>query len=220
MNKFKYIILALTIFVFNIHSISADCTEEALKEFKGVKDEYTVKYEFNKSTQNYTIYFNAPLPEKFYYQIYTDMQLDCSAEDNKTLKCINFPSGNYEVVVSGITEECNDSLKTIKLKLPKYNEYSEDPLCEGIEDFVLCSPTYSKDIDYESFVSRVNTYKKGLEKQEEPEPEEPDQTIIDTTIEYVKNNLVSIIIVIAFIILLIITIIITAKSIRKSRRLE
>ena len=99
-----------------------------------------------------------------------------------------------------------------------YNKLSEDPLCEGNEDFVLCNPSYDKEIDYDTFVSRLNTYKKN--KGNNPSSSSNSVKEENAIITYIKNNLVSIITITIFIILVIITIILTAKSIKKSRRLE
>lgn len=223
MKKNKYIILTLTLFLLNIQTTYAACTQEEIDAFKKIEDEYTVKYEFDKTSKTYTMYFNTPKPEKYRFQIYSEVQVNCTNTEGNTKKCINFPAGPYDIEVIGVTNTCNDVLKQITLELPEYNKLSEDELCKGIEEFVLCSPTYDKEIDYDTFVSRVNTYKKTKEKEEKNKvgDEEPeDETIADKVLYYVKNNLVQIIIISVFIVLVIITTIITAKSIRKSRRLE
>ena len=119
--------------------------------------------------------------------------------------------------IFGNTKECDELLKTINLNLAPYNKYSEDSLCEGIEEFVLCQPTYDKEIDRETFESRINTYKRTKNKnQKTPEIKQEENEILVR----VKENLVQIIIILIFIILIVITAIVTIKSIRKSRRLE
>ena len=122
-----------------------------------------------------------------------------------------------------MTETCDDVLKTTILKLPKYNKYSEDPLCEGIEEFDLCNSTYDKEIDYDTFVSRVETYKRTKNKNENINNDNDtgnNNKLLNNMKTYIEENLIQIIIVTVFIILVVITTIITAKSIRKSRRLE
>jgi len=223
MKKNKYIIAALMLFLINIQNTYAACTQEEIDAFKKVEDEYTVKYEFDTSSKRYTMYFNTPEPEKYRFKIYSSKTLECTEISDITKKCIKFPSGTYDIEIVGVTNTCNDVLKLIALTLPKYNKLSEDELCKGIEEFVLCNPTYEKEIDYETFVSRVTTYKKTKEKESQntvdtEEPEKDKNT--DKIINYIKDNLVQIIIIATFVILVIITTIITAKSIRKSRRLE
>jgi hypothetical protein len=228
MIKKRYAIFTIALFALNIHTISASCTQEEINSFKRIEDKYTVKYEINKSTKTYDVYFNAPKPDSYYYKIYSNNNLECEKINDTTMKCINFPPDVYEIIVVGVTNTCNDILKTINIKLPKYNTLSEDPLCVGIEDFVLCSPTYDKEITYEEFASRVATYKKTLVKKEEEEKvkeEENKQPEIETNtlteiIEYIKSNWLEITIIVVFVILATITSIITIKSARKSRRLE
>lgn len=226
--RFKtYIIFTLTLFLLCTNTVFASCTKEEIDKFKDAEDEYTVKYELNKETKTYDIYFSMPYPETYGYNIITDIDIECAEIDEKTTKCINVPPNTYEIFIVGITNTCDATLKNFTIKLPKYNIYSEDPLCEGIEEFVLCNPQYEKDIDYESFVSRVEIYKKSKEKQEAQQEEKPIEDksskfeeFVDNAVDYIKENLIEIIIIVIFIVLVILTIILTAKSIRKSRRLD
>lgn len=212
------------LFLTSITSTHAACTQEEINNFKKIEDEYTVKYEFNNTNKTYNIYFNSKQSDKYYYQIYSEKELECSIVNDTTVKCINFPPGKYDIDIKGVTNTCKDVLKEMTLNLPEYNKYSEDPLCEGIEEFVLCSPTYNKEIDYDTFVSRVNTYKRTKKEKQNEETEqkvevEEKNEFLEKTVNYIKDNLVTIIIAV-FIVLLIITIVTIAKSIRKSRRLE
>ena len=222
----KKILIMTMLFFLNITSISAECTQDDKKSFKKVEDDYKVTYEYNKESEMYDVYFNATKPKEFYYEIFADNDFSCTKINDTTNKCSSFPAGQYEVLIVGVTESCDDVLKTIKLKLPKYNKLSEDPLCEGIEEFVLCNPGYEKDIDYESFVSRVNTYKKNKKDEtketpttNEEEPKEHNEQL-NKIINFFKNNLIEIVVITSFVILATITIIINVKTMRKRRRLE
>lgn len=220
MKNIKHIIYTIVLFLICITNTYAACTEEAIKEFKKLEDKYTVKYEYNKPTKDYTLTFYFADTDKYTYQVDERLQEMEYIEFNDTnFKTIVKEPGEYKINVTGFFENCYGVLKIINLKLPKYNKYSEDPICKGIEEFVLCNPAYDKEIDYDSFVSRVNTYKKS--KNKEPEkPNEPVTPPENEILKYIKDNIIQIIIVVVFIILLIITACITLKSIRKSRRLE
>lgn len=225
MKIYKYTIFTVILFLICITNTYAACTQEERNEFKKNEDEYTVKYEFNKTSKLYDLYLTGKQSKKYAYSISLTKELECSPTNDTTIKCINFPPNEYTIEITGNTSTCDDVLKTITLKLPKYNKYSEDPLCNGIEEFVLCNPTYDKEIDYENFVSRVETYKKTKDKQEENNHnqeinKEEDTNYISIVKDYVEKNLLEIIIVMVFIVLVIITTIVTARSIRKSRRLE
>lgn len=220
----KYILLLFVLFIFDIQTTSAACTQEEINTFKRIEDDYKVKYEYDKSIEKYNLYLERSKPNMYDYIIYTNNQLVCTDINETETKCSSFVPGEYELAIAGQTESCNDILKTITLKLPKYNKLADDPLCDGYEDFVLCNPAYDKEIEYDTFLSRLETYKKKhtpTEKEEKPqeEPNEKNEIIVKMT-NYLKQYWIEIIIVVVFIILLVITTIITAKSIRKSRYLE
>lgn len=223
MKKKTYTVLTLILSLLCMNKTYAACTREEIKEFKRIEDEYKVTYNYNKDTKDYSIYFKSTEPKKYYYQIYAESDLNCSAINETTMECKDFKPDYYTIEIVGVTNTCNDVLKSITLNLSHNNKYWEDPLCNGIEEFVLCSPTYDKELDYETFVSRVETYKRTKAKEAETEKnnnEEKNNGLYDKIINYINENIISIIIVTVFIILVIITIIVTAKSIRKSRRLE
>ena len=220
MNRKKYITFTLMLSLLCMNKTYAACTQEEIDEFKKVEDEYKITYEFNKVSKDYTIKLYNLEPEKYGLSIELQGSNESLLKTSTINEIIheNVKPGEYNVEIKGITKDCKDTMKKVYLNLPKYNIYSEDELCKGIEEFVLCQQTYEKEIDYDTFVSRVNTYKKTKEKQsieDKPKPKEKLQIV-----EYIKENLVEIIIVLTFVILLTITIIITLKSARKSRRLE
>ena len=218
MKIYKKLIFTTILFLTCITNTYAACTQEEINEFKKIEDKYTIKYEFNKDTKDYTLYFLNYEPNKYSYFIETGEKMNCIVLDEERTKCSGIKPNKYNIEILGITSTCDEVLKTITLNLKEYNNYSEDPLCEGIEEFVLCQPTYDKDIDYDTFVSRVNTYKKSKAKKEVNNQQE--ETKENKAIEYIKENIFQIIIIIIFVILVLITTIITMKTIRKSRRLE
>ena len=166
MIRKKYIIATFMLSLFSINKVSAYCTQEEKDGFKKVEEDYKVTYEFNKESKDYTIYFTSTEPEKYYYQIYTDDELKCNTIDEETVKCIHFKPDYYSIDIVGVTSTCNDVLKEFTIKL-SYNKYWEDSLCEGIEEFYLCNPSYDKEVDRETFESRVNTYKKNQNNNDE-----------------------------------------------------
>ena len=222
--KKKYIALILMLSLLNANKTYAACTQEQINEFERIKEQYKITYEFNNSRKDYTITFQIPYPDKYGYLIDENINIEGNVTGTDTSFTVSgVSSGQYIFDVIGIEEGCDDTLKNITLKLPRYNAYSEDPLCQGIEEFVLCQPTYEKEIDRDTFISRVNTYKKTKENKIEQQPVEENEEkngVIEKTIEYIKENLLQVIIVAVFIVLVIITTIVSINSIRKSRRLE
>ena len=221
MNRKKYLILTTMLSLLCINKTYAACTQQEINDFKKIEDEYKITYKFDKETKTYTLELQRGNYEMYDYRFYVNGELQCSDLNKKTAKCYYFSPGTYRVDIVGNTKMCTDILKTINLKLIKYNKYSEDPLCEGIEEFVLCQPTYEKEIDYDTFVSRVNTYKKSkTEANNEEDPPKKENLYLDKIKLYIKENIIQIVIITIFVILVTISTIIGIKSIKKSRRLE
>lgn len=216
MNKKKYIMITLIISLLNINNVYASCSQETLEEFAKVEDQYTITYEFNRDTKDYTITIG-------YYDLYKfnvefDPKIDISNIrflENNTITIKNISPNEYTF---NIINSCFEVIKEENIVIPKYNIYFDDPACEGIEDFYLCQPSYEKEIDYDTFLSRINTYKKKLQKEEQENKNEKSQQ--ESPTDFINNNLSTIIIVTVFVILVIITSIISFKSIKKSRGFE
>ena len=222
MIKKKHIALFLILSLFSIDNVYADgaCNNDDKKEFREYSKDFKVTYEFNLETKDYTVTTYNPKPDKYRYVITEDEFYDKNEQiiDNKTIYTGISP-GKYIIKILENEGGCRSILKEIEIDMPKYNIYYQDPLCEGIEEFVLCQPTYKRDIDRETFEYRIKDYKN--QKQEQANAEKQEEKITkDKITNYIKDNLIQIIIIVVFILLVIITSIITIKTTRKSRRLE
>ena len=225
MIKKRYLTLTLALSLIGMNKSYAACTQEQLDAFKLVEKEYKITYELNHQTKLYNVIFHRDINKNYTYAIDSNMNKNENiyVTDN-VITYKNISPGEYTIEIIDTDDSCKDAYKTITIKVPRYNKYSEDQLCEGIEEFYLCQENYEKEIDRETFESRVNTYKikkeKDDNKQEEIETnKEYDKGLLEI-IEYIQENLTQVIIITVFIILIIITTIVTVKQSRKSRRLE
>lgn len=217
----RIIIITLVSLIFNINIIYAECTSKDTDYFKSIEDKYQTTYEFNKDTKTYTLKLTYGDTSSFIYDIEGPGIENASIEviDNK-LVIKNLNPGQYTIYVEGANNSCNDIFKKEKIVLPQYNQYAYDPACEGIEDFVLCDPTYDKYLDYNTFISRVKSYKKSKTNNDTPNNNVEEK---DNVLEWLKDNYFYIIYaIIGIILLLIIVLIIKAiyNNERKRRRLE
>ena len=217
----RIIMITLVSLIVNTNIIYAECTSKDTDYFKSIEDKYQTTYEFNKDTKTYTISLTYEDTSSFTYRI------DGSGIDDKNIKFSdnkllidNLNSGQYTIYVIGASDSCNDVFKKETITLPQYNQYAYDPACEGIEEFALCSPTYDKYLDYNTFISRVNSYKKSKTNNDKPDNNVEEK---NTILEWLKNNYFYIIYAVIGIVVLLI-IILTIKAIynneRKRRRLE
>ena len=64
---------------------------------------------------------------------------------------------NFEVY----SNKCESKIDEIEVHIPRFNVYSLDSLCEGIDgdDFALCGKYYEYDVSYDSFKERVTYYR-------------------------------------------------------------
>ncbi len=72
---------------------------------------------------------------------------------------------NYTFNIYSKSASCsNKLLRTIKLTVPKYNQYSGRAACDDIPQYYLCHQFINFDVDGANFLSNVESYKAKLEK--------------------------------------------------------
>lgn len=87
------------------------------------------------------------------------------------------------------TYDCNaQTLRTVKLTLPKFNYYSGRQICSDIPDYYLCQQYISYEISADKFLENVNNYKEKLEQSGNTEQEdEVKPSIISTAASKVSK---------------------------------
>ena len=201
MKKIYYIIfIVLSLFAFSIKT-KAVCNleEEKLKASK-IEVSYDINLEAYKQTGKYNQYsikfynisnsikvYDAKLDRTFAYFAKDNYVNDRSYADDYTV------GTHYFSVYSSY---CTEAISTITIKIPKFNEYSVDPLCEGIteEELAVCGKWYdNRNISYNDFVKTVNNYKKsnGINDNTDDDNnnvENDNNTLLNTINEFVRNN--------------------------------
>ena len=82
------------------------------------------------------------------------------SKDTKTIK-------NYTFNVYSKSANCsNKILRTIKLTVPKYNQYSSRSACDDIPQYYLCHQFINFDVDASNFISNIENYKEKLKKKQ------------------------------------------------------
>lgn len=97
----------------------------------------------------------------------------------------------FEIVGSDETGACAiETLRTIKLTLPKYNDLAEREICSDIPEFYMCQKYISYDINPDRFSAEVKKYKEKKEKQEsDSEAEvEDNNTVTDKAADLINKN--------------------------------
>lgn len=222
MIKKKYIISTILLSLICMNKTYAICTEQALEEFKEIENQYKITTNFNSEDKTYNMIIERGNPQKYDYVFTIDYGYQCTATSKTKLECTGLkPGTSFYASIIGKTKECNELVKEEEIRLKKYNKFYGDPLCEGIEEFVLCQEIYDKDLDRETFEQRIKLYKDKKNQQDDTKTDiEEDKNQEDEIKEYIEKNKIEIIIISVFIVLIIITSIVSYKMIRKSRRLE
>lgn len=223
MNKKKYIAFPIMLSLLCMNNVYAGCTEEIKNEYQNIKKQYKITTTFDSIDKTYTARIERANTDKFRYTTAIMSQYKCENISDTVTECYGLkPGTSFYAYVLGNTKDCDIMFKEEEIYLDKLNKFYGDPLCSGIEEFVLCQEVYDREITRETFEYRINKYKESKEQkyQEELKKQEEENKVTNKISTYIKENTTQVIIIIIFIILLITTIIVGYKSMKKSRRLE
>lgn len=163
----KKIIIFLLMLIIPTNNIEGFyCKYSDIAKYKGLASNITTFYEYIENENNLTfsitlvnlnenLYIvDATSDEKYYY-------------DNNELTIYDYEPGQVvKYKVYSTDENCaNEVLYTIRVILPDYNPFYMDPVCDGISNYVFCQKWYKNNLDYDSFVAKVNSYKESLNKE-------------------------------------------------------
>lgn len=215
--KKRYIILAIILFGFITPKVNAaTCTKSEIIKVKEKANNVKIEYVASEKTQKKGVYDIkiTGLPEEIYIkEESTGKTYTSSLNENDIITLSRVSAGNYKFEFYYF--HCGDQLvRTHKLTVPKYNYYSEHPLCDGVppEEVQECDEWYQGKVTEELLTEKINEYKN---KRGENEPTKIDK-ILETIKNFVTNYYLYIIGVVT-VIIIVITIIITR---RKRGRLE
>ncbi len=95
---------------------------------------------------------------------------------------------SYTITVYPASGACSGQvLRTIRITLPKYNVYSNLEMCQGIQDYYLCSPYVTTDFDSSTFYDKVDSYKAKMLENKETE-EKDNNSLISNALSGVKKH--------------------------------
>ena len=209
----RYVIYSILFVICLIpFRVKADCSNDEWKSLKDTAKSVEITYDYDNSgipfdSELYTAYSvdddgmaipygdikitisgvseqvyikDVTYKRTFYSSAFKEGVLELHYEKNGSRK--------FEVY----SDKCSKSLRTIHVKIPKYNAFSEDPYCYGIEDgdLSVCKKWYDGELDFETFEKKVLEYKDKL-KEKEAEMRWKN-SIVYKTIDFVVNNYESI----------------------------
>lgn len=185
MRNIKFLMLLFGFFVFIVLPFKAEaieCSIEQINRFKKWANNVELKYSYMEEGLEYlnedeeievarnmfSITANNLIPglilmDETHFNIFA---YDSSLPNSSSIAHEGYRGGEkysfaFYINMPGPCHEKLIMKKTIEI--PKYNFYSENDLCKGVEEFQLCQKWYQGNIpslDY--FVDAVNEYKKSL----------------------------------------------------------
>lgn len=224
MKKIKHaLLLTISLFFFIMLQAKAEeCTKEELKSLESLADKIEITYRHlgevtkedgNKAYNEFMV--TAKNLDGFYVHL-SPMTEENFIETEAGLQ-IKLTTGTWTYTL--YSKNCDTKIKDIEVKLPKFNIYSLDPLCEGIDadDFSLCSKYYNYEFSRETFERKVTAYRKENKIDEvDSKREDKEFNIINTILNYLNKYYIYIIAGLALLLLIIILIIIVKKRRRRT----
>jgi len=163
MRNIKYIILILISLFVNVFYVNASCTDDELSILKSKAKDIKITYKhMGIIEEDNSIFYNNfevkvnDIDEDLYISLYNN-SLILEQINGEIVHVFN----NGTFIFDVYSRSCKEKIDSIKVYIPKFNRYSLDPLCEGIDgnDFPLCGKYYEYDVSYDNFVDRVNYYR-------------------------------------------------------------
>lgn len=198
MKKVSLIIFYVMIFVLATCSVNAQCTNEEIDNLKKEANKIKVTYkhlgaveveggvnEYNHFSLTFKNLGNDMYIKDAYGNlIKSDTDFDSIVIESQT--------GTYKYYI--YSGKCGISLKALDIKLPRFNIYSLDSLCDGIdvEKFELCGKYYEYDVPYEIFKKKIEEFKKNtsnVEKINNKEEKKNFTYYINYFYNYIQDNL-------------------------------
>lgn len=210
--KKRYIILAIILFVFITPKVNAaTCTKSEIIKVKEKANNVKIEYVASEKTQKkgvYDIKITGLTDEIYLKEELTGKTYTTSLNENGVITLSRVSAGDYKFEFRYF--HCGDQLvRTAKLTVPKYNYYSEHPLCDGVppEEVQECDEWYQGKVTEELLTEKINEYKKQQGKDESNKIDK----ILDIIKNFITNYYLYIIGIVAVIIIATTTIIIKKK---------
>lgn len=190
-----FFVINFTVFPYKVEAVREVCTSKVLSEQKNkahnIKFEYELKYDEYGSYYYEVSFTNIKEGIEFTYGGVTYKYLEQTPvqtlipmfEGGTTLELEMFVAYGYPCV--------GEEIGTKKIKLPKYNKYSEYNECIEYEEFVLCGKNYEGDIpNPQYFYDKLEEYKLLINTDKPIDKKEKSKTVIEKLVDLYINNLI------------------------------
>lgn len=194
MKNVKYLLFMFMILFFNIFNANASCTLEEIEDLKELTDDIKISYkhlgkvEYEEDLISYNEFEVKVknLSDDLYISLFNG-SVKLIPSNGVATEVFSSGTWNFEVY----SNKCEEKIDEIKVFLPKFNMFSLDPLCEGIDgdDFALCGKYYEYDVSYDNFKKRVEYYRAihKIDTIDENDYKDNIKVIFDKTINFILD---------------------------------
>ena len=151
MKNIKYIVFMIVFLFVNVFCVDASCTNEELNSLKELVNDIKVTYkhkgkvETDEGGVSYNVFDVKVknIPNDMYISLMNGSVI-LKPVDGEIVESFNNGIWNFNIY----SNNCKEKIDTIEVFIPRFNMYSLDPLCEGIDDndFPLCGKYYEYDV--------------------------------------------------------------------------
>ena len=163
----KYYLLIIITFMLSLMNnvYAEDCDSTDIKRLRVLANDVDISYEYNddiydndgfKIYDTYKIVVSNLSDELYVIESKTNLDLRSYSVVDGSITIDRLYSGkkNFKIYSKNCS---NKMLRNYSVNLPKFNNYSTDPNCEGHEDIEVCQKFYdSSNIDYYEFMEMIN----------------------------------------------------------------
>lgn len=225
MKNIKYTLFTIIMLFISIFHVNASCTNEEISALKELADDIKITYkhlgrvEDNEGTFHYNNFeINVKNISNDFYIMTLSNTIKLLPENEMIKTVMTSGTWNFDIY----SNKCEEKISEIEVFIPKFNTYSLDPLCDGVDgkNFPLCGKYYEYDVSYNNFVERVKHYRTvhniGSNVDiDDKEEKNFFQLIYDKVLNFLVNYKLYVIISISIVLISIIAIVLVKR--RKKR---
>lgn len=208
MKNTVHVIFIILLFSLLINNVQADCTDEEINSLKKDVEKVKVTYkhlgevEKEDGTKVYDQFIVSTynIPENVYIYLYPTTTEKFEDDSDDSLK-IKLTTGKWSF--DFYSSKCDMIIDSIKVKLPTFNIYSLDPLCEGIDgnEFKLCGKYYEGTVSRKNFEERIKLYRQLHVKEEQVDEVSDNVSIINNIIDFISKYYLYMLVPVIFILI-------------------
>lgn len=188
-----YLFIIFIFAIFLIPNVYAeDCDSTDIKRLRVLANDVDISYEYNddiydsdgfKIFDTYKVVVSNLSDELYVIESKTNLDLRSYSVNDGSITIDRLYSGNKSFKI--YSKNCSNKLvRTYNVNLPKFNNYSNDPNCEGHENLEVCQKFYdSSNIDYEEFMSIIDNSDRKADDVDNDKSKDENKYI-----KFIKDN--------------------------------